>query len=125
MRCWAFGVDETLVISNGPVTLESMEELRQQGDIVGICGNMHVFCQLPDWHKRVSFLGQSFLSKDYFLHGLKLNIRADDYIMVGNIGEACSKQFGLPQSGSSEDMSHALRAAWRFISEKDFAAGVR
>ena len=96
--------------------LRAMEELREQGHIVGVCGNMHVFCSLPDWHRRISFLGQSFLPKDVFLHGLKINIQAEDHVMVGNI---------LGVSGASDDKGAAERAGWRFIRESDFAAGVR
>lgn len=116
MIVYAFDVDETLEISNGPVSLQSMIDLRNQGHIVGICGNMQVFCRLPFWHHLVSFLGQSFLPKDVFLHGLKINIPADDYVMVGNIQGV---------SGASDDQGSAARAGWRFIQEKDFANGAR
>lgn len=123
--CYAFDVDETLEISHGPVKLEAMQELRRWGHIVGICGNMHVFCSLPDWHERVSFLGQGFLPKEAFLHGLKINIRADDFVMVGNVGPDCAKASGLPQSGSSADWTAATKAGWRFLTEKEFAEGKR
>ena len=116
LTVWAFDVDETLTISKGPVTLESMQELKDRGDIVGVCGNMQVFCSVPDWHNRVSFLGQGFCPKDHFLYGLKVNIPADDYVMVGN-------RMGV--TGASDDEGSALRAGWRFILERDFAAGAR
>ena len=116
MKVYAFDVDETLEISAGPVSLQSMMDLRIEGHIVGVCGNMHVFCQVPGWQHLCSFLGQGFLPKDAFLHGLKLNIPADDYVMVGNI---------LGVSGGSDDQGAAQRAGWRFIKESDFAAGVR
>lgn len=41
---------------------------------------------------------------------------ADEYVMVGNI---------LGRSGASDDKGAAERAGWRFISERDFAEGVR
>ena len=116
VKVYALDVDETLEISGGPVTLQSLMELRVQGHIVGICGNMQVFCSVPGWHHLCSFLGQSFLSKDVFLHGLKINIPADDYVMVGNI---------MGVTGASDDQGAAERVGWRFISERDFANGVR
>lgn len=122
MNVYAFDVDECLEISNGPVTLQMMEALRAEGHIVGVCGNMNVFCSLPDWHKRVSFLGQGYIGKDYFLHGLKANIRADDYVMVGNIpGE--KNMLGV--TTNSDDKANAERAGFRFIKEDDFARGQR
>lgn len=122
MKVYAFDVDECLEISRGPVTLKMLEELREQGYIVGICGNMHVFCSVPDWHRRVSFLGQGYLQKHMFLHGLKANIKADDYVMVGNIpGELNS----LGVVTNSNDKAEAEHVGWRFIKEDDFAAGAR
>lgn len=115
-KVYAFDVDETLEISNGPIKIHSLIELRELGHIVGICGNMQVFCSLSNWHRIISFLGQSFLPKDVFLHGLKINIPADEYIMVGN---------RLGVTGASDDEGAAQRAGWRFILERDFAAGVR
>lgn len=122
MKVFAFDVDETLEISNGPVTLQSLMDLRIAGDIVGICGNMHVICHVPGWQHLISFLGQSFLPKHVFLHGLKINIPADDYIMVGNIqGERNSLGF-VCNSNCSEE---AALAGWRFIKKDAFAAGER
>lgn len=115
-KVYAFDVDETLEISSGPIKLQALMDLRVEGHVVGICGNMAVFCQVPGWHHLASFLGQSFLPKDVFLHGLKINIPADDYIMVGNI---------LGVSGASDDKGAAERAGWRFIQEISFAKGER
>jgi hypothetical protein len=56
------------------------------------------------------------MSKDVFLRQLKTYIRAEDYIMVGNI---------LGVSGGSDDQGAASLAGWRFIKESDFAAGAR
>lgn len=116
MKVYAFDVDETLEISGGPVTLKSMMDLRVQGHIVGVCGNMGVFCSISGWQHLSSFLGQGPLPKDVFLHNLKLNIPADDHVMVGNI---------LGVSGASDDQGAAQRSGWRFIKESDFAAGAR
>lgn len=122
MTVFAFNVDETLEISNGPVTLQSLMDLRVQGHVVGICGNMHVFCKVPGWQYLVSFLGQGYLPKEAFLHGLKANIPADDYVMVGN-------QFGRTNSLGFVCGSHCSEAAaaagWRFLLEDEFAAGKR
>ncbi|MDE2095628.1 MAG: hypothetical protein KGL39_00095 [Patescibacteria group bacterium] len=123
---YAFNVDHTLEISNGPVTLQSMEDLRKDGHIIGICGNMEVFCRLPDWHKRISFIGQSYLPKEQFLYGLSANIKnAEGFYMVGNIGPQSALAFGVKETGASEDMIAAKLAGWNFISEQDFANGVR
>lgn len=122
MKVYAFDVDECLEISNGPVTLQSMMDLRIEGHIVGVCGNMHVFCNVPGWHHLVSFLGQSYLTKEAFLHGLKVNIPADEYVMVGNIhGQKNSLGFVC----ASRDSEAARIAGWRFIKEDAFAAGER
>jgi hypothetical protein len=55
------------------------------------------------------------MSKDGFLNQLKTYIRANDYIMVGNVKGV---------SGASDDEESDL-AGWRFIKESDFAAGAR
>ena len=122
VRVYAFDVDDCLEISNGPVSLASLEELRAQGHIVGVCGNMFAFCRIPDWHKRISFLGQGAVPKEYFLDQLRRSIKADDYVMVGNVmGELNSLGF----VGGSDDKGAADRVGWRFIKEDDFAKGVR
>lgn len=122
LKCYAFDVDHTLEISYGPVTLQMLKNLREEGHIVGICGNMNVICAVPGWHKFISFLGQSFLDKPTFLHGLRLNIRADDYIMVGGrLGRV--NMLGVVTA--SDDEGSARVAGWRFILEDDFARGMR
>lgn len=119
---YAFDVDETLEISNGPVKLQALMDLRVQGHIVGICGNMGLFCRVPGWQHLASFLGQSYLTKEAFLHGLKVNIPADDYVMVGNIYGRVNSLGFVCQSRCSEA---AATAGWRFILEDDFAKGAR
>lgn len=73
MKCFAFDVDECLEISKGPVTLASLRELRAQGHIVGICGNMNVICQVPDWHTFISFLGQGVVDGRHHTAGMVKN----------------------------------------------------
>ena len=117
MNIYAFDVDETLNVSAGPVSLASIDEVKRRGDIVGLNGNWAVVVQtVPLWHRLFSFIGPMEMSKEIFLKQLKTYIRADDYVMVGNIK-------GI--SGASDDEGAAGSAGWRFIKESDFAAGVR
>jgi hypothetical protein len=123
MNVYAFDVDETLEISNGPVILEMMLEPREQGHAVGLCGNMNVFCKVPDWHRRISFLGQGYMPKHMFLHGIKANVQdAEDWVMVGNVFGATNS---LGFVCGSHDSEEAMIAGWRFIKEDDFANGAR
>jgi hypothetical protein len=117
MKIYAFDVDDTLEVSAGPISIVSVGSLRNQGHIVGLNGNWAVVVQtVPEWHRIFSFIGPMEMSKDIFLNQLKTYIRADDYIMVGNIK-------GI--SGRSDDEGAANLAGWRFIKESDFAAGAR
>ncbi len=131
MNVYAFDVDETLEKSGGPVSFDSLMQLRRDGHVVGICGNLAGFCTgTKNWHEIVSFLlnfdtfplyggrmGSCF-PKEVWLRVFKEVTfpNADDYIMVGNI-------FGV--SGGSDDQGAAQRAGWRFISEQSFADGER
>ena len=131
MNCYAFDVDETLEISNGPVTLQSMMELRCQGHIVGICGNWACLTQrINGWQHIVSFINcvpeywvdGKRSDKVDFLKLLHMYVPADDYVMVGNVlGELNSLGFKC----GSDDKGAAERAGWRFIDESSFARGVR
>lgn len=117
MKIYAFDVDDTLEPSGGPVSILSVRHIRDQGHIVGLNGNWAVIVQtVPLWHRIFSFIGPMEISKDTFLTQLKTHIRADDYIMVGNIKGV---------SGTSDDQGAADLAGWRFIKESDFAAGAR
>ena len=117
MKIYAFDVDDTLEVSGGPVSIESVADLETEGDVVGLNGNWAVVVQtVPLWHRIFSFIGPMEMSKNVFLHQLKTYIRADDYIMVGNIKGV---------SGASDDQGAADLAGWRFIKESDFAAGER
>jgi hypothetical protein len=115
---YAFDVDDTLEVSEGPVALASLRGLVERGHIVGICGNWSVLVRaFADWHRLVSFLGPQGLSKAEFLVQLKLHIAANDYVMVGN-----DPTTGF---GASPDRAAAAEAGWRFILERDFATGAR
>ena len=115
-KVYAFDVDETIEGLAGPVTLGSMMALRNDGHIVGLCGNWGAFVAVvEEWQHLVSFMNVG-VEKSEFLKHLALYVKAEEYIMVGNI---------LGVSGSSDDQGAAERAGWRFIQECDFAAGVR
>ena len=131
IKVYAFDVDETLEVSGGPVTLASLMDLRVAGHIVGLCGNLNAFCsRVNGWQHLISFtlnfdtwpvIGGSMgsiLSKDVWLRVFRQTTfpLADDYVLVGNI---------LGVSGDSDDQGAAERAGWRFLSERDFAAGAR
>lgn len=115
-RVFAFDVDETLEISNGPIKISDLETLYNNNDnVVGICGNYPLFIrEVKNWNKITSFLGQLFplLSKEQFLIEMKTNIKADEYIMVGNDPE---------HYGNSNDIDAAKKAGWIFIREDKFS----
>lgn len=133
MKVYAFDVDETLEISNGPVSLHSLMELRTQGHIVGLCGNWGLFCQrVQGWQHLVSFLNCSPVvqvngvhigdAKAWGLSTFRQYTNVEEYILVGNIhGEKNSLGFVC----GSRDSEAAQIAGWRFIKEDDFAKGVR
>lgn len=99
------------------MTFASIVELRNQGHIVGLCGNFAVVTMnVNDWHNPFSFIGPMEMSKWMFLSQIRLYVPASDYVMIGNI-------FGI--SGASDDKGAAERAGWRFIQEKDFSEGKR
>jgi hypothetical protein len=115
---YAFDVDHTLEVSDGPVPIAALRALREEGHIVGLCGNWAVFVRaVPEWHRMVSFVGPFQLSKADFLVQLRLYMRASEYVMVGN-----DPGTGW---GNSADREAAEEAGWRFICEADFAAGAR
>jgi len=115
---YAFDVDHTLEVSEGPVLVNALRELVEQGHVVGLCGNWAVFVRaVPEWHRLVSFLGPLGITKAEFLVQLRLYVPARDYVMVGNDPKT--------GRGASPDRSAAGQAGWRFIVEQDFADGVR
>ncbi len=115
VNVYAFDVDETLEVSAGPIRLQALVELVNQGHIVGICGNWSVLTHhMPGWQRVISFL--SIGDKAEFLQTIARDVPADGYVMVGNV---------VGVSGASDDQRAARRAGWRFIREADFAAGER
>lgn len=134
MNVYAFDVDETLEISNGPVTLQSMMDLRVQGHIVGLCGNWGLFVmRVPGWQHLISFLncspvvqtttGEVIGDKAWWLKHFKMYTpSAEKHILVGNVFGATNK---LGFTCGSHDSAAAEAANWFFIKEDDFAEGVR
>ena len=122
MNIYAFDVDHTLEISQGPVTLLSLYLLRAEGHTVGLCGNWGLFTQrVREWWRVISFMNIE-VDKAIFLGSLKRYVPADRYILVGNIwGEKNSLGF---VAGSYDSLA-ALEAGWEFIREDDFANGQR
>ena len=113
---YLFDVDETLEISGGPVTFQSIIELKHRGNIVGLCGNWGLITRnTQGWENLFSLINVA-ADKVAFMQNILRYIPADDYIMVGN-----------RKGGFSPDDEELARLAggWRFISEKDFASGVR
>lgn len=117
-RLYAFDVDETLEVSQGPVPVAALRALRDEGHIVGLCGNWGAFVRaVPGWHLIISFVGPLALTKAEFLVELRRYVTAGDYVLVGN-----DPGTGW---GNSADREAAERAGWRFIREAEFAAGAR
>jgi hypothetical protein len=119
---YAFDVDETLEISGGPVKLSDLQALRDQGHIVGICGNWAGFIhRVAGWQNLVSFVNAGTPNKETHLAELRKWIPADDFVFVGNV---------LGVTGASDDQGSAQRCTaagfpWRFLSEQQFADGAR
>ena len=114
MKVFAFDVDETLTISNGPIPVDAIKALYDADHIVGICGNWSWFVKVvPNWNKMVSFIGQfyGYTSKEVFLTHLMNAIDADEYIMVGN---------DPAHFGNSNDIEAAYAAGWTFVREDEF-----
>lgn len=132
MKCYAFDVDECLEVSNGPVKLADLMELRSQGHIVGLCGNWGLVTRnVSGWQHLISFVNCSLVvqvgdqivgDKAWWLTHFKMYVQADEFIMVGNVfGEKNSLGFVC----GSHDSEAAAAAGWRFIKEDNFAAGER
>lgn len=112
MKIIMFDVDETLQCGGGPVPHSALVELRRQGHIVGICGNWALALNVvPKLLSIVTFAGPMVMPKDVFLGQIKQYIRADEYVMVGNI---------LGVSGASDDQGAAHRAGWLFLRESQW-----
>jgi hypothetical protein len=115
---YAFDVDHTLEVSDGPVALDAVVRLRRAaGAVVGLCGNWALVTRtVPGWHDIFSFVGPIAIPKAEMLQQIRRSCPADDYVMVGNDPRLY---------GNSDDVGAAAEAGWRFIREHDFAAGVR
>ena len=110
MRLYAFDVDDTLEISNGPVRLADMQALRNPG------GNWGFFTRsVPNWYNHVSFIGPMRLTKTDYLIELRTYVFAESYVMVGNDPRIF---------GASDDATAAREAGFRFIREFEFANGI-
>jgi hypothetical protein len=117
MKVYAFDIDETLEVNRGPVTLNSIVALKEEGHCVGLCGNYAVVTNyVAGWHSLFSFIGPMEMTKAAFLGQLKTYIPAEEVVMVGNIKGV---------SGTSDDKGAADLAGVRFIKESDFAEGSR
>jgi CHAD domain-containing protein len=125
MILYAIDCDETLetAISPGPVTVASLWQLRAEGHTIGICGNWHwATHSIPSWRYLFSFIGPMGTDKPTMLRQLRdyLGDLHDDFVMVGNDHANVTAQFSSP-----DDAAAAREAGWRFIAERDFAAGAR
>jgi hypothetical protein len=121
MKVYAFDVDETLYLSQGPVQWEALVALRAEGHVLGLCGNWAaVTLQVPEWHRVLSFIGPGLIGTDKanFLATIKQYVPAEEHVMVGN-------DHSLRAYTSPDDRRAADAAGWRFISEGAFAAGGR
>lgn len=100
--------DDTLEVSGGPVTLAQLIRLRSEGHVIGLCGNWAVVTSLVrGWHNLLSFIGPIGCHKTTFLQGLRMFIKADRYVMVGN----------------EADRESARLAEFEFVLEHDFIGG--
>lgn len=133
IKVFCFDVDDTLNIPGaprpGPVEIRDLIQLRNEGHMLGICGNEYpLFKFWPDWYKIFSIcniMPTTMVSKALFLKtfkGMLQRTRPEMYsafIMVGN-------RRGDPRvlPGSVDDVEARL-ANWLFISETDFSRGKR
>ena len=117
MKVYAFDVDETLAISGGPIQTADALALRDQGHLVGLCGNWAaISLKHPEMMRSFHFFGPMVMPKEMFLGQIRSYLPAEEYVMVGNIPGV---------SGASNDQAAAELARWRFIQEAEFARGTR
>jgi hypothetical protein len=117
VKVYAFDVDHTLELSAGPVRLADVVKLREDGHIIGICGNWGAVTRVVGgWHNLFSFIGPIGSTKADMLVQLATYIPAEEHIMVGNDPNVF---------GQSADSGAAAQAGWRFIREEAFARGAR
>lgn len=124
---WAFDADFTLENPTGgagPVRLQQLVDLFNEGQMVGIAGNWpNIVKDWPSWHRYISFFGPYKMKGDPMspfkadmLKEIKANIPADRYVLVGNI---------MQPNGQIADLAVADAAGFEFIKEYDFANGLR
>lgn len=118
VNLYLFDVDETLECSHlpGPVKISQLRNLRKQGHIVGLCGNFAaVTGSISDWYDFINVIGSFGLSKSEFMIQMRMYIKADRYIMIGNI---------LPGTTIISDRTEATMGGFEFIEEKEFEEGL-
>src|SRR5437773_8386089 len=104
MKVYAFDVDHTLELSAGPVRFADVVRLREDGHIVGICGNWGAVTRfVGGWHNLFSFIGPIGSTKADMLVQLATYIPAEEHIMVGNDPSVF---------GQSADSDTAAQAGW-------------
>jgi len=107
---YMFDVDDTLEISRGPVKLSQLVKLKEEGNIIGICGNWAGFANAVNgWQTLISILGPIGTSKASMLYQIKTFIRADRFVLVGN---------------HPVDFIEARDSGWEFIKESEFKGGM-
>jgi len=116
VNLYLFDVDHTLEFAGGPVKLEQLARLKNQGHTIGICGNWAPFCLVVEnWHQLVSVMNVG-VPKDVFMRELKHWLaRYDHFVMVGNDGDGVT---------ISADRAAAEKAGWEFVLERDFKEGL-
>ena len=79
MKVYAFDVDHTLELSAGPVRFADVVKLREDGHIVGICGNWGAVTRfVGGWHNLFSFIGPIGSTKADMLVQLATYIPAEE-----------------------------------------------
>ena len=119
---FAFDVDHTLEVSNGPIPIRDLEILKGMGHVVGLCGNYAmVTMQVPTWKLWCNFFGPGDMTKIQMLNQIKTYVPAQNYYLVGNDG--CCKVYkdkAGDQQQISKDHLVAKEVSWDFILEDDW-----
>ena len=93
--------DHTLEVSDGPVTIQQLVNLKMNGHIIGLNGNWALFTwKVRGWHSLISMMNVA-IDKATFMSQIKTYIPADRYVMIGNDGD------GIIMSG---DKKAAIRS---------------
>jgi hypothetical protein len=117
MWVFAFDVDHTLEVNQGPIPVESLRKLSRQGHVVGLCGNyQHFLDHVPDWQSFIRFWGPDhsrLQPKHEMLQHVRNTWRGNAYIMVGND----PRRFPF---AVSNDIGAANLAGWGYVAENAF-----